>query len=95
MSHLQSIVDMFQLAVVCSGRLCVYSAVQVSLTLRGRIHTDCADTSIIRTPSRQELLYTRSRIVIAAKTYGLEAIDMVRPGYRIVIIIFTPGVRFV
>jgi citrate lyase subunit beta-like protein len=38
---------------------------------------DCADTSIIRTPSRQELLYTRSQIVVAAKTFGLNAIDMV------------------
>jgi len=38
---------------------------------------DCADTSIIRTPSRQELLYTRSQIVVAAKTFGLDAIDMV------------------
>jgi hypothetical protein len=38
--------------------------------------TDCADTSIIRTPSRQELLYTRSQIVVAAKTFGLDAIDM-------------------
>lgn len=38
---------------------------------------DCADTSIIRTPSRRELLYTRSQIVITAKAFGLEAIDMV------------------
>ncbi|KAF8895283.1 Pyruvate/Phosphoenolpyruvate kinase-like domain-containing protein [Infundibulicybe gibba] len=37
----------------------------------------CADTSIIRTPSRRELLYTRSQIVIAAKAFGLGAIDMV------------------
>lgn len=39
--------------------------------------TDCADTSVIRTPSRQELLYARSQIVIAAKAFGLNAIDMV------------------
>ena len=38
---------------------------------------DCADTSIIRSRSRQELLYTRSQIVIAAKAFSLEAIDMV------------------
>lgn len=38
---------------------------------------DCADTSIIRTPSRQELLYTRSQIAVTAKAFGLEAIDMV------------------
>lgn len=43
---------------------------------------DCADTSIIRTPSRQELLYTRSQIVVAAKAFGLEAIDMVRPSSK-------------
>lgn len=38
---------------------------------------DCADTMIIRTKTRQELLYTRSQIAITAKAYGLEAIDMV------------------
>jgi citrate lyase beta subunit len=38
---------------------------------------DCADTSILRSASRRELLFTRSQIVIAAKTFGLEAIDMV------------------
>ena len=39
---------------------------------------DCADTSVIRTPSRQELLYPRSKIAVTARAYGLEAIDMVR-----------------
>ncbi|KAF8073632.1 Pyruvate/Phosphoenolpyruvate kinase-like domain-containing protein [Lyophyllum atratum] len=42
----------------------------------------CADTSIIRTPSRRELLFTRSQIVIAAKAFGLEAIDMVCVNYK-------------
>ncbi|KAM6494139.1 Pyruvate/Phosphoenolpyruvate kinase-like domain containing protein [Amanita muscaria] len=42
----------------------------------------CADTSIIRTPSRRELLYTRSEIVVTAKAFGLEAIDMVCINYR-------------
>ncbi|KAJ3862349.1 citrate lyase beta subunit [Lentinula novae-zelandiae] len=42
----------------------------------------CADTSIIRTRSRQELLYTRSQIAIAAKAFGLEAIDMVCIHYK-------------
>lgn len=42
----------------------------------------CADTSIIRTPSRRELLYTRSHIVIAAKAFGLDAIDMVCIQYK-------------
>ncbi|KAF8909005.1 citrate lyase beta subunit [Gymnopilus junonius] len=37
----------------------------------------CADTGIIRTPSRRELLYTRSQIVLAAKAFGLGAVDMV------------------
>lgn len=41
--------------------------------------TDCADTSVVRTTSRQELLYVRSQIVIMAKAFELEAIDMVRP----------------
>ena len=42
------------------------------------VRVDCADTGIVRTLERTELLYTRSQVVIAAKTYGLEAIDMVR-----------------
>ncbi|PFH53885.1 hypothetical protein AMATHDRAFT_53467 [Amanita thiersii Skay4041] len=42
----------------------------------------CADTSIIRTPSRRELLFTRSQIVIIAKAFGLEAIDMVCVNYK-------------
>ena len=47
------------------------------------IITDCADTRIIRTPSRQELLYTRSKIVAAARAFGLDAIDMVGCGLTI------------
>ncbi|TFK74758.1 beta subunit of citrate lyase [Pluteus cervinus] len=42
----------------------------------------CADTSIIRTSSLRELLYTRSQVVIAAKAFGLEAIDMVCINYK-------------
>ncbi|KAF9454812.1 P-loop containing nucleoside triphosphate hydrolase protein [Macrolepiota fuliginosa MF-IS2] len=42
----------------------------------------CADTGILRTNSRRELLYTRSQIVIAAKAFGLEAIDMVCVQYK-------------
>ncbi|XP_006462649.1 hypothetical protein AGABI2DRAFT_193761 [Agaricus bisporus var. bisporus H97] len=42
----------------------------------------CADTSIVRTPSRRELLYTRSQIVITAKAFGLDAIDMVCVQYK-------------
>ncbi|KAL0947105.1 hypothetical protein HGRIS_013243 [Hohenbuehelia grisea] len=42
----------------------------------------CADTSIIRSRSRQELLYTRSQIVIAARAFGLSAIDMVCINYQ-------------
>ena len=45
-------------------------------------HLDCADTSIIRTPSRLELLYTRSQISLAARTFGLEAVDMVCVNYK-------------
>ncbi|KIK80992.1 hypothetical protein PAXRUDRAFT_157166 [Paxillus rubicundulus Ve08.2h10] len=43
---------------------------------------DCADTSVVRTTSRQELLFVRSQIVIAAKAFGLEAIDMVCVNYK-------------
>lgn len=42
----------------------------------------CADTSIIRTHSRRELLNPRSQIVIAAKAFGLDAIDMVCVNYK-------------
>ncbi|KAH6912778.1 Pyruvate/Phosphoenolpyruvate kinase-like domain-containing protein [Coprinopsis sp. MPI-PUGE-AT-0042] len=42
----------------------------------------CADTGIIRTPSRRELLYTRSSIVLAAKAQNLDAIDMVCVQYK-------------
>lgn len=41
--------------------------------------TDCADTSVVRTTSKQELLHVRSQIVITAKAFELEAIDMVCP----------------
>jgi len=42
----------------------------------------CADTSIIRTETRKELLYTRSQIVVAAKAFGVDAIDMVCINYK-------------
>ncbi|KAJ7069953.1 citrate lyase beta subunit [Mycena amicta] len=42
----------------------------------------CADTSILRSSSRRELLYTRSSIVIAAKAFALDAIDMVCVNYK-------------
>ncbi|TFL04025.1 citrate lyase beta subunit, partial [Pterulicium gracile] len=42
----------------------------------------CADTGISRTPSRQELLYTRSQVVNAAKAFSLQAIDMVCVNYE-------------
>ncbi|OAX34553.1 Phosphoenolpyruvate/pyruvate domain-containing protein, partial [Rhizopogon vinicolor AM-OR11-026] len=42
----------------------------------------CADTSVIRTPSRLELLYVRPQITIAAKAFGLDAIDVVCVNYK-------------
>lgn len=42
----------------------------------------CADTSVIRSRSRLELLYARSQVVTAAKAFGLEAIDMVCVNYK-------------
>jgi len=42
----------------------------------------CADTSIIRTSSLSELLFTRSQIAIAAKAFGLDSIDMVCVQYQ-------------
>ncbi|KAF8914928.1 Pyruvate/Phosphoenolpyruvate kinase-like domain-containing protein [Mucidula mucida] len=43
---------------------------------------DCADTSIIRSRSRTELLFARSQIVNAAKAHRMEAIDMVCVNYK-------------
>ncbi|KAH8080541.1 Pyruvate/Phosphoenolpyruvate kinase-like domain-containing protein [Filobasidium floriforme] len=42
----------------------------------------CASSGIIRTRSRMELLHARSSVVIAAKAYGLSAIDMVCVDYK-------------
>lgn len=42
----------------------------------------CADTSVLRSPSRLELLYVRSQITIAAKAFGLDSIDMVCVNYK-------------
>ncbi|KAJ8509117.1 hypothetical protein ONZ45_g8686 [Pleurotus djamor] len=42
----------------------------------------CADTSIVRSRSRRELLFTRSQIVVAARAFGLDAIDMVCVNYK-------------
>ncbi|KAG1822513.1 citrate lyase beta subunit [Suillus subaureus] len=50
--------------------------------LKAYSDTDCADTSVVRTPSRLELLYVRSQIAIAAKAFGLDAIDMVCVNYK-------------
>lgn len=44
----------------------------------------CADTGIVRTDSRIEMLHARSAIVLAAKAYKLQAIDMVRSRARCV-----------
>lgn len=61
---------------VRGGRLQV--SVVLTVHAGAKVPKDCADTSVIRTPSRRELLYPRSQIVIAAKAFGLEAIDMAR-----------------
>ncbi|KAL7410009.1 Pyruvate/Phosphoenolpyruvate kinase-like domain-containing protein [Mrakia frigida] len=42
----------------------------------------CASTSILRSPSRVELLYARSRIVMAAKAFNIAAVDMVCINYK-------------
>ena len=58
-------------------RLPGHSFQGIILGLPCRFLLDCADTSVIRTSSRQELLYPRSKIAVVAKAFGLEAIDMV------------------
>ena len=42
----------------------------------------CADTGILRSPSRKELLYSRSALVALAKAWNLDAIDMVCLDFR-------------
>ncbi|CEL57393.1 citrate lyase subunit beta-like protein [Rhizoctonia solani AG-1 IB] len=42
----------------------------------------CADTRIIRTQTRQELLYPRSQMATAAKAFGVQCIDMVCVNYK-------------
>ncbi|WVQ70458.1 uncharacterized protein L199_008685 [Kwoniella botswanensis] len=42
----------------------------------------CADVGLTRTPSRDELLYPRSKLVTTAKAFGLQAIDLVCVNYK-------------
>ena len=42
----------------------------------------CADIEATRTESANEMLYARSQLVIAAKAFGLQAIDMVHINFR-------------
>ena len=42
----------------------------------------CADIEATRTESATEMLYARSRLVMAAKAFGLQAIDMVHINFR-------------
>jgi len=42
----------------------------------------CADTGIVRSEDRRELLYARSAVVLAAKAYGLSSIDLVCIHYQ-------------
>ncbi|KAI5452133.1 hypothetical protein NCC49_001071 [Naganishia albida] len=42
----------------------------------------CASSHILRSPARTELLFARSSIVTAARTFGLAAIDMVCVDYK-------------
>ncbi len=42
----------------------------------------CADTNVLRTPSRLELLYARQSVVVAAVAHGIQAIDLVCVDYK-------------
>ncbi|WVQ83310.1 hypothetical protein IAT38_005449 [Cryptococcus sp. DSM 104549] len=42
----------------------------------------CADVGLTRTPTREELLYPRSKLVTTAKAFGLGAIDLVCVNYK-------------
>ena len=42
----------------------------------------CADLELVRTPGATELLFARSQLVLTAKAYGLQAIDMVHIDFK-------------
>lgn len=42
----------------------------------------CASLGATRTESSKEILYARQRLVLVAKAYGLQAIDMVHIDYK-------------
>ncbi|KAK4050347.1 ERMES complex subunit [Microbotryomycetes sp. JL221] len=42
----------------------------------------CAASNLVRTESRQEMLFARSSVVTVAKAFGLSAIDLVRTAYK-------------
>ncbi|WVF72526.1 hypothetical protein IAT40_007343 [Kwoniella sp. CBS 6097] len=62
-----------------------------SIAASGKGHLDallfaaedyCADVGLTRTPTREELLYPRSKLVTTAKAFGLQAIDLVCVNYK-------------
>ncbi|KAM0790081.1 hypothetical protein ACM66B_005409 [Microbotryomycetes sp. NB124-2] len=42
----------------------------------------CASSNLVRTDTRQEMLFARSSVVTVAKAFGLGAIDLVRTSYK-------------
>jgi citrate lyase subunit beta-like protein len=81
---------------VCFSTVSCHSLASLLVSLRPKIASlfflllstsvyfslDCADTAIIRTPSRRELLYPRCQMATAAKAFGLKSIDMVCVNYK-------------
>ncbi|WVO16616.1 hypothetical protein L204_104295 [Cryptococcus depauperatus] len=62
-----------------------------TIAASGRGHLDallfaaedyCADLGLTRTPTKDELLYPRSKLVTTAKAYGLQAIDLFCVDYK-------------
>ncbi|KAH9841516.1 citrate lyase beta subunit [Rhodofomes roseus] len=82
-ASIESARALVNLGTIASWRSEFGPSLQVSLSaLLFAAEDYCADTSIIRTKSRQELLYTRSQIAITSKAFGLDAIDMVCVNYK-------------
>ena len=69
---------------VCWARLYADNAYQIleHHPPNSLLFLDCADTYIVRTRSRTELLYARSHVVNAAKAFGIQAIDMACVNYK-------------
>eukprot|EP01095_Lingulamoeba_sp_RSL-Kostka_P004547 TRINITY_DN15780_c0_g1_i1.p1 TRINITY_DN15780_c0_g1~~TRINITY_DN15780_c0_g1_i1.p1 ORF type:complete len:363 (+),score=93.34 TRINITY_DN15780_c0_g1_i1:38-1126(+) len=80
LASIESAVGMINLRDICTK-----SSLISNNRLDGLIYASedlCADMNIIRTDTRKELLYTRSKLVTFARAFNLQAIDLVCIKFR-------------